>query len=144
MELKEDQKFEKYVKQCGNCMRNILLPYKYFWVCISCRYFGIKWKSELTRNQRKKIFIIWLKYAEFKIFCICIDGIKIDQSNDSKNIFKVLSDIKNKNLKFNIMLIEKSKNMLIYPDFEQTFYWITGKGFYRIGQDGIRIRKVMA
>ena len=74
MELTEDQIFEKYAKNCRHCKRNMLLPYEYEFTCISCGFNVNKRKHELSKIQRKKInFISRLKYAEVKIFSICID-----------------------------------------------------------------------
>ena len=50
--------FLKYAKQCGNCSRNMLLPYEHEWSCVSCGYNVIKRKNELTKIQRKKINFI--------------------------------------------------------------------------------------
>ena len=74
MSLCEDEIIEKYAKRCGHCNRNTLLPYEYEWTCISCGYKINKRKHELSKIQRKKTsFFNRLKYAEQKIFCICID-----------------------------------------------------------------------
>ena len=74
MELTEDEIIQKYAKNCGHCRRNSGLPYEYEWTCFSCNYVVSKRKHELSKIQRKKInFINRLKYAEVKIFCICID-----------------------------------------------------------------------
>ena len=79
-----------------------------------------KRKHELSKIQRKKInFINPLKYAELKIFSICVDVYKIYEGDDFDEIYKVLSTLKNKKLKINIILIEKYKNMLENSDFEQ-------------------------
>ena len=76
--LSEDQIIEKYGKNCGHCKRSTLLPYEYEFTCFSCGYNVCKRKNELSKIQRKKInFINRLKYAEQKIFCICIDLCKI-------------------------------------------------------------------
>ena len=79
MELTKDQLIEKYGKQCGLCNRNTLLPYEYEFTCIACGFNVIKKKHELSKiqRQRKIIFISRLKYAEQKLFCICIDVYKI-------------------------------------------------------------------
>ena len=78
MELTEDEIIQKYAKSCRHYNRNMLLPYEYEWTCISCGYNVSKRKHELSKIQRKKInFINRLKYAEVKIFCICIDLYKI-------------------------------------------------------------------
>ena len=53
-------------------------------------------KLELSKIQRKKINIInRLKYAEVKIFSLCVDVYKIYESNDFDEIYKVLSTLKN-------------------------------------------------
>ena len=100
MELSEDQIIEKYVKRCLHCNRNTLLPYQYDFTCFSCGYNVNKRKHELSKIQRKKInFINRLKYAEQKIFCICIDVSKIYKGNEYDERYKVLSTLKNKKLK---------------------------------------------
>ena len=142
MELTEDQIIEKYAKKCGHCNRNTLLPYEYEFTCFSCGYNVIKRKNELSKKQRKKInFINRLKYAEQKIFCICIDVYKIYDSDDYDEIFKILSTLKNKKLKINNTLIEIYKGMLLNPDFEQNYWSRTATGIYKIGHDGIRLMR---
>ena len=74
MEFTEDEILQKYAKECGHCKRNTLLPYEDEFTSLSCGYNLNKRKHELSKIQRKKInFINRLKYAEQKIFCICID-----------------------------------------------------------------------
>ena len=58
-------------------------------------------------NVKKTNFINRLKYAEQKIFCICIDVYKIYEGNDYDEIYKVLSTLKNEKLEINYILIEK-------------------------------------
>ena len=59
------------------------------------------------KYKEKKInFINRLKYAEQKIFCICIDVYKTYEGNNYDEIYKVLSTLKNKKLKINNKLIE--------------------------------------
>ena len=82
-----------------------------------------------------------MKYAEVKIFCICIDVYKICEDDDYHKIYEVLSTLKNKKLKINNILIEKYKNMLENSDFEQNYWSRTAKGIYRIGNDSIRLMK---
>ena len=95
MNLSEDEIIEKSGKVCGHCNRNMLLPYEYEWSCFGCGYNVLKRKHELTNFQRKKInFINRSKYAELKIFCICVDVYKIYEGNDYDKIYKVLSTIK--------------------------------------------------
>ena len=98
MNLSEDEITQKYAKNCGHCNRNTLLPYEYEWSCFSCNYVVSKRKKELSRIQRKKInFINRLKYAEQKIFCICIDVYKIYEGDGYDEIYKILSTLKKKN-----------------------------------------------
>ena len=145
MQLSEDQIIEKYGKQCRHCMRNTLLPYDYEWSCFSCNYNVIKRKHELSKIQRKRInFINRLKYAELKIFCICIDIYKIYESRDFHVVYEFLSTLKNKKLKIKNVLSEKNKDMLENPNFEQDCYSRTALGIYKIGHDSIRILKWLA
>ena len=134
--------FKKYAKQCRHCNRNILLPYEYEFTCIACGYKINKRKNELSKMQRKKInFINRLKYAEQKIFCICIDVYKNYDVNDYNKIYEVLSKLKNKKLKINNKIIEIYKDMLNNPNFEQNKYSLPSKGIYKIGHDSIRLMK---
>ena len=142
MELTEDEIIQKYAKKCGHCKRKCLLPYEYEWSCFSCNYVVSKRKHELSKIQRKKInFINRLKYAEEKIFCICIDLYKIYEGDDYNEIFKVLSTLKNKKLKINNTLIEIYKDMIKNPDFEQNYWSRTATCIYKIGHHSIRIMK---
>ena len=95
MELTEDELIQKYAKKCGHCNRNTLLPYECEFTCFSCGYNVNKWKHELPKLQREKLnFINRLKYAEQKIFCICIDLYMIYDGNNYDEIYKVLSTLK--------------------------------------------------
>ena len=96
MELTEDENIQKYGKKCLHCRRNILLPYEYEFTCLSCGYNVIKRKNELSKIQRKRRnFLNRLKYAEHKIFCICIEVYEIYESDDFNKIYEVLSTLKN-------------------------------------------------
>ena len=142
MELTEDEIIQKYAKRCGHCNRNTLLPYEYDFTCIVCGYNVNKRKHELSKIQRKKInFINRVKYAEIKIFSICVDLYKIYEGDDYDEIYKVLSTLKNKKLKINKTLIEIYKDILKNPNFEQNKYFLTSTGIYRIGHDSIRLMK---
>ena len=142
MNLSEDEIIQKYAKNCGHCKRITLLPYEYEWSCFLCNYVVFKRKHELSKIQKKKInFINRLKYAEQKIFCICIDVYKIYEGNDYDEIYKVLSTLKNKKLKINNTLIEIYKDLLKNPNFEQNKFSLTSKGIYKIGHDSIRLMK---
>ena len=141
MNLSEDEIIQKYAKNCGHCNRNTLLPYEYEWSCFSCNYVVSKRKNELSKIQRKKINSInRLKYAEVKIFSICVDLYKIYEGKDCGEIFKVLSTLKKK-LKINKTLIDIYKSMLENPNFEQKNYSITSTGIYKIGYGSIRLMK---
>ena len=142
MELTEDEIIEKYGKQCRHCNRNTLLPYEYEFTCLTCGFNVIKRKHELSKIQRKKInFINRLKYAEVKIFSICVDLYKIYEGDDYDKIYEVLSILKNKKLKINNILIEKYIDMLENPNFEQNKYSLTSSGIYKIGHDSLRLMK---
>ena len=83
MELTEDEIIEKYDKNCAHCKRNTLLPNEYEFTCFSCGYNVNKRKNELSKIQRKKInFINRLRYAEVKIFSICVDLYKIYEGDN--------------------------------------------------------------
>ena len=82
-----------------------------------------------------------MKYAEVKIFSICVDVYKIYEGDDYDEIYKVLSAIKNKKLKINNILIEIYKDMLKNPDFEQNIYSLTSTGAYIIAHDSVRLMK---
>ena len=140
--MTEDQINEKFAKKCGHCNRNTLLPYEYEFNCFSCGYNVNKRKHELSKIEWKKInFINRLKYAEQKIFCICIDVYKTYEGDDYDEKFKVLSTLKNKKLKVNNILIEKYKNMLENFDFEQNYWSKTATSIYKIGHDCGRLMK---
>ena len=142
MELTEDEIIQKYGKNCRHCNRNTLLPYEYEFTCITCGFNVNKRKHELSKIQRKKInFINRLKYAEVKIISICVDLYQIYEGDDYDEIYKVLSTLKNKKLKINNTIIEKYKDMLRNPNFEQNKYSLTSSGIYKIGHDSIRLMK---
>ena len=142
MELTEDEIIENYGKNCGHCNRNTLLPYEYEFTCISYVYNVNIRKHELSKIQRKRInFINRLKYAELKIFCICVHVYKIYDGNDYNKIYKVLSTLKNKKLKIKNILIEKYKNMLGNSEIEQNHWSRTAEGIYKIDHDSIRLMK---
>ena len=82
-----------------------------------------------------------MKYAEVKIFSICVDVYKTYEGNDFDEIYKVLSTLKNKKLKINNILIEKNIDMMKNPDFEQDYWSRTATGIYKIGHDSIRSMK---
>ena len=142
MDLTEDEIIQKYAKTCRHCNRNTLLPYEYEFTCIACGYNVTKRKHDLSKKQRKKInFINRLKYAEQKLFSICVDVYKIYEGIDYDEIYKVLSTLKNKKLRRNNILIEIYKDMIKNPDFEQNYWSKTSIGIYKIGHDSIRLMK---
>ena len=96
MDLRQDENIQKYGKQCRHCSRNTLLPYEYEWTCFSCGYNVNKRKHEVSKIQRKKInFMNRLKYAEQKIFCICVDVYKIYEGDDFDKTYEVLYTLRN-------------------------------------------------
>ena len=99
--------------------------------------------NSLKFKEKKINFINRLKYAEHKISCICIEVYKIYDGNDYDKIYEVLSTLKNIKLKINI-LIQKSKDMLENPDFEQDYYSRTAESIYKIGHDSVRLMKWLA
>ena len=142
MNLSEDEIIQKFGKRCRHCNRNTLLPHEYEFTCFSCGFNVNKTKHQLSKIQRKKINLInRLKYAERKIFCICIYVYKIYESNDYKKIYEVLSTLKHKKMKINYTLILKYKNMIENPNFEQNYWSRTADGIYKIGHDSIRLMK---
>ena len=76
-----------------------------------------------------------------KNFCICIDVYRLYEGNEYFEIYEVLSTKGNKKLKINKILIEKYKDMLENPNFEQNHWSRTAKGFYKNGHDSIRLMK---
>ena len=93
------------------------------------------------KYKEKNKFKNRLKNAGVKIFSICVDVYRIYECGDYDKIFEVLSTLKNKNLKINSILIEKYKDMLLYPNFEQNKYSLTSTGIYKFGHDSIRLMK---
>ena len=82
-----------------------------------------------------------MKYAEVKIFSICVDVYKTYDGDDSDKIYEVLTTLKNKKLKINNILFEKYKDILENPSFDQNHCSITSTGVYKIGHDSIRLMK---
>ena len=66
---------------------------------------------------------------------------KIFEGDDYDKIYEFLSTLKNKKLETNDILIEKYKDMLENPNFEQNHYSITSTGIYKIAHDSIRLMK---
>ena len=144
--MTEDEIIEKYGKQCRHINRKTLIPYEYEWTCFSY-YNKIKLEENmnlLNYNEKKINFINRLKYAEQKIFCICVDVYKIYKGNDYDKLNEVLSTLKNKKLRINKILIEKYKDKLENPDFEQNHYSRTAEGVYKIKHDSFRLNKWLA
>ena len=134
--------YKNMEKSAGIVIETLCFNYEYEWSCFSCRYNVKNLKHELSKTQRKKInFINRLKYAEDKIFSICVDLYKIYEGDDYDKIYKVLSTLKNKKLKINNILIEIYEDILRNPIFEQNKYSLISTGIYRIGHDSIRLMK---
>ena len=56
-------------------------------------------------------------------------------------MIKIWSFIENKNLKINSILIEKYKDMLENPNFEQNYWSKTAEVINKVGHDSIRLMK---
>ena len=97
--------------------------------------------NSLKYKEKKINFINRLKYAEVKIFSICVDVYKVYQGDNYDEIYKVLSTLKNNKLKLNNIIIGIYKDMLEIPNFEQNKYSISSSGIYKIGHDSIRLMK---
>ena len=82
-----------------------------------------------------------MKYAEVKIFSICVDVYRIYEDNDYDKVYEVLSTLKNNKLKINNTIIEIYKDMLKNPNFEQNNYSISSTGIYKIAHDSLRLMK---
>ena len=76
-----------------------------------------------------------------KTFCICIEVYQLYESNDYNKTYEVLSTLKIKKLKTKIILVEKYKDMLEKPTFEQDHWSRTAEGIYKLGHDSIRLMK---
>ena len=63
------------------------------------------------------------------------------EGGDYDKIFEVLSTLKIKKLKINKTLIEKYKDMMKNPDFEQDDWSKITTGIYKIGHDSVRLMK---
>ena len=61
-------------------------------------------------------------------FFICVDVLKDFEGNDYDKLYEVLSLLKNGKLKINDIFIEKDKDMLENPDFEQKYWSRTAEG----------------
>ena len=142
MKLTEHENIQKYAKHCGHCPQNIIIPYEYESSCFGYGYNVIKRKHELSKIQRKRInFINRLKYAEHKIFCICVDVFENNEGIDYDKIYEVLLTLKNEKVKINNILIENHKDMVENLDFEQNYCSRTAEDVYKFGHDSIRLMK---
>ena len=144
MELTENEIKKKHGTLCKHSYRNTLVPYEYELTCISCGYNVIKRTLELTMIQRKKNFIDRLKYAEHKIFCICVEVYKNYEGNEYDKIYEVLLTLKNKKININNNLIENDKDFRENPEFEQDYFSGAAIGKYKFGHDSIRLLKWLA
>ena len=70
-----------------------------------------------------------------------VDVYKIYEGDDFDKIYEVLSTLKNKNLKTNLILIEKYEITIENPDFEQDHWSRTAIGSHKLGHDSIRLMK---
>ena len=100
-----------------------------------------KRKQELSKIQKKINCINRIKYAEGKKLCICTEVYQLYEGSKYNKIYEFLSTLINKKLKINNILIEKYKDMIENPNFEQDQYSKTAMGIYKIDHDSIRIMK---
>ena len=84
--------------------------------------------NSVKYKEKKTNFINRIKYAEQKIFCICVDLYMIYFGNDYDEINKVLSTLKRKKLKIKNTLTEQYKDLLKNPSFEQDYWSRTDQG----------------
>ena len=89
--------------------------------------------------MKENLFYQSIKIPRTEFFLHFIDVYKVYECNDYDKIYKALSTLKNKKLKVNNILVEKYKNILENPDFEQEFYSRTAIGIYKNGNDSIRL-----
>ena len=83
MQLSEDKIIQKNAKHCGHCNQNTLLSYENELTCISCGYNVIKENlNSLKHKEKQTNFINRVKYAEVKIFCICVDLYEVNEGKD--------------------------------------------------------------
>ena len=83
MQLPEDKIIQKNSKHCGHCNQNTLLSYENEFKCFSCGYNVIKENmNSLKYKEKQTNFINGVKYAEVKIFCICVDLYKVYEGKD--------------------------------------------------------------
>ena len=78
------------------------------------------------------------------MFCICIEVYQLHEGDDYDEINEIISALENKNLKINNIFVEKHKEMLENPDFEQDCYSRTAEGINKTGHDNISLMKWMA
>ena len=87
--------YKNMVKNCPSCNRNLILPYQYEYICLFYGHNIIKQKHELTKEQRKRqTFSSRLKYAERKIWTICVDVMQTYSGDDYDELVNVLSSLK--------------------------------------------------
>ena len=67
--------------------------------------------NSLKFNEKKLTFNNRLKYAQQKIFCICVDVYQLYEDDDYNEFCKVLTTLKNKKRKINKILNEKYKDL---------------------------------
>ena len=82
-----------------------------------------------------------MKYADVKIFAICVDLYTIYAGDKYDKLYEVLSTLKNKKLKINNIIIEIYKDMLSSPDSEQNYWSRTARGISKIAHNSIKLKK---
>ena len=137
---------EFFTKMVRNA--DLVVEKPFYQMNMNCIAFGckvIKRNYQLSKNSRKKInYISTLHCAEIKKFCICRDVYRIYESADKDKLFDVLIKLKNKNVKFNNIFIEKHNVMNENPNFEQKYYSRTAKSINKTGHDSIKFITCLA
>ena len=79
-----------------------------------------------------------------RVFCIGVDVFKVYEGSDYDKLHEALTTLKIKKLKINKNCLEKYKDKLEKPKFQQDYWSRTVISVYRIGHDSIRIMKWLA
>ena len=94
------------------------------------------WGEKMTSNLKKNFLVKNLKHL-----VKCINGYKINQSNDFDETQKDLSKLKNKKLWKKNILIENYKTVKKNRVFKENYYSETAEGIFEYDQYSIRIMK---
>ena len=123
MNLSDDQRIEKKLEK----KVDIAIERLYFHTNMNLLVFRgdstqLKENVNSLNYNERKIIILIDKNMQNRNFFICVDVYKDFEGYDYDKLYEVLSTLKKGKLKINDILIEKYKDMLKKPDFEQK-YW---------------------